>query len=130
LESYQKDLDEAARQALDPAQAIKALRDKYSLVWDDDSGEGYAAAFEYEIPNDGDYVLLVSGALSTLGRDTYGDYHLLAGLDAPQVLNGTAEVSGEPFASLDLDIAQPGVTGPGGVGKHHRRRTAPCFQSD
>ncbi len=107
LESYQKDLDEAARQALDPAQAIKALRDKYSLVWDDDSGEGYAAAFEYEVPKDGDYVLLVSGALSTLGRETYGAYRLLAGLNAPQVLDGTAEASGEPFANLDLDIVQP-----------------------
>jgi hypothetical protein len=107
LESLQKDLEEAARQGPNPAQAINAVRDRYTLIWDDDSGEGYAAAFEYKIPQNGDYALLVSGALSSLGRETYGGYRLLTGLDAPQVLTGMAEPFGEPFAYLDLDIVQP-----------------------
>jgi hypothetical protein len=105
-EAYQTAVDEAVRQKLDPSQAIDALRDQYSLVWDDDSGEGYAAAFEYEVPQDGDYQLLISGALSSLGRATFGSYRLLAGLNAPQVLTGIAEPSGEPFTSLDLEIVQ------------------------
>lgn len=109
LERYQTAVQEATSQALDASQAINALRDQYTLVWDDDSGTGYAAAFEYEIPQDGDYQLLISGALSSLGRATFGSYRLLAGLDAPQVLSGAAETAGEPFASLDLSVAQPVV---------------------
>ena len=107
--AYQVGIEAAMNQKLDPSQAIDALRDQYSLVWDDDSGEGYAAAFEFILPEDGDYPLLVSGALSSLGRQTFGGYRLLVGLDAPEVLTGAAEPSGEPFASLDLDVIQPVV---------------------
>jgi len=106
-EAFRVEVAAAARQEIDPSQAINAVRDQYALVWDDDSGEGYAAAFDYVIPQDGDYQLLVSGSLSTLGRGTSGSYRLLAGLDAPQVLTGVAEPAGEPFASLDLDVVQP-----------------------
>jgi hypothetical protein len=108
-EAFRVEVQAAARQEIDPSQAINAVRDQFALVWDDDSGEGYAAAFEYTIPQDGDYLLLVSGALSTLGRGTSGSYRLLLGLDDPQVLTGVAEPTGEPFASLDLDILQPVV---------------------
>ena len=109
LEAYQMAVEDAISQGLDPAQTINDLRDQFTLLWDDDSGEGYAAAFEYPIPQDGDYMLLVSGALSALGRATFGSYRLLAGLDAPQVLTGVAEPTGEPFVSLDLDVVQPVV---------------------
>lgn len=106
LEAYQMAVEDAVRQGLDPSQTINDLRDQSTLLWDDDSGEGYAAAFEYPIPQDGDYLLLVSGALSSLGRETFGSYRLLVGLEAPEVLTGAAEASGEPFASLDLDVIQ------------------------
>ncbi len=108
-QSYQSAVDEALRQELEPSKAIDALRDQHTLVWDDDSGEGYAATFEYVIPQDGDYPLLVAGSLSSLDRETFGRYHLWVGLDAPQVLDGMAEPSGEPFAALDLDILSPMV---------------------
>ncbi len=107
LESLWADFQEVERQGIDSIQTIESLRDQFTLIWDDDSGEGYAAAFEYVIPQSGDYLLLVSGALSSLGRETYGGYRLLAGLDASQVLTGMAEPSGDPFAHLDLDIVQP-----------------------
>jgi len=105
--AYTAEIETAAKGELDVSQAINAVRDQYTLVWDDDSGEGYAAAFEFLIPADGDYRLLVGGALSTLGRATFGSYRLLAGLNAPQVLTGMAEPAGEPFASLDLGVVQP-----------------------
>lgn len=108
-EAFRVEVQAAARQEIDPTQAINALRDQYSLVWDDDSGKGYAAAFKYTIPQDGDYQLLVSGALSTLGRGTSGSYRLLLGLDEPQVLTGISDPVGEPFASLDLENIQPVV---------------------
>ena len=105
--AYTAEIETAAKGELDASQAINAVRNQYTLAWDDDSGEGYAAALEYLIPADGDYRLLVGGALSTLGRATFGSFRLLAGLNAPQVLTGVAEPAGEPFASLDLDVVQP-----------------------
>ncbi len=107
--AYQVGVEAAADQRLDPSQAIDAVRDQLALVWDDDSGQGYAAVFEFSLPEDGDYPLLISGALSSLGRETFGSYRLLVGLEAPEVLTGAAEASGEPFASLDLDVIQPVV---------------------
>jgi hypothetical protein len=109
IEAFRVEVAAAARQEIDPSQAINEVRDQYALVWDDDSGEGYAAAFEYLISQDGDYQLLVSGSFSALGRGTYGSYRLLASLDDPQVLTGVAEPTGEPFASLDIDVVQPVV---------------------
>ena len=49
-----------------------------------------AAAFEYPVTVSGDYVLIVSNALTALGGITFGSYELLIGLDAPQVLTGEA----------------------------------------
>lgn len=106
---FQAEIESAVTDELDPSSAINDLRDQYTLAWDDDSGEGYAAALEFSIPKDGDYWLLVGGALSTLGRATFGSYRLLAGLNAPQVLTGMAEPVGEPFASLDTTVIQPAV---------------------
>jgi len=44
------------------------------LAWDDDGGEGYAAALEYTILTAGDYRIIAGGALSALGHGTSGDY--------------------------------------------------------
>lgn len=106
---FNAEIQQAVQGALDPSQVINAIRDKYALAWDDDSGSGYAAALKYSIPQDGDYRLLVGGSLSTLGRATSGSYRLLAGLNAPQVMTGEAEPVGEPFASLDTTVIQPAV---------------------
>ena len=85
-----------------PLKAVDQLAKEFLLVWDDDSGEGYAAAFEWRVPLSGNYKLLVT---STPARATFGDYQLLVGLDAPQVLSGKAD----PFGRLDiaLDAASP-----------------------
>ena len=104
----QKALEAMSTRPQSAASAIDAFRDQYTLAWDDDSGEGYAAALEYEVPKSGDYRLLVSGALSALGRQTLGTYRLLVGVNAPQVLSGEAEPTGAAFVERDTSVAQTG----------------------
>ncbi len=84
-----------------PLLDLPALRDEYTLAWDDDSGPGYAAALQFTVPEDGDYMLLASSSLSAAGRSTAGDYRLLIGLDAPEVLEGTAVPTGAVIAEQD-----------------------------
>jgi hypothetical protein len=102
-------LDQAVAAGADPLAAFDDIRDRYTLAWDDDGGGGLSAALEYEIPADGNYQLLVSGALTFLGGKTFGDYHLLIGLDAPQVLTGEAEPTGDTIAVLDVEATPPGA---------------------
>jgi hypothetical protein len=102
-------LDKVLAAGIDPLEAFDQVRDQYTLAWDDDSGGGLAAALEYEIPAGGDYRLLTSGALSFLGGETFGDYDLWIGLDAPQVLSGEAEPTGDTIALLDVETTPPGA---------------------
>lgn len=93
----------------DPVLAAMETADDLLLIWDDDSGQGLAVAFSYTVPVDGDYRLVLSNSLSALGRSTFGDYELLVGLDAPQVLTGEAEPTGDTIAELDLEASSPVV---------------------
>lgn len=101
LERYKKELADLIAGTTYPMLDLPALRDKYTLAWDDDSGPGYAAALQFTVPKDGDYYLLASSSLSAAGRQTAGNYRLLVGLDAPQVLEGTAEPTGAVIAVQD-----------------------------
>jgi hypothetical protein len=79
------------------------VRNQYFLAWDDDSGDGYAAALAFVVPVSGDYVLITGSSLSVLGRTTSGDYTLLLGLNAPgaqdgAVLPAASEPTGAPIA--------------------------------
>jgi hypothetical protein len=104
LESYKKAVEELVANSSQPLLDLPALRDRYTLAWDDDGGQGYSAALKFAVPNDGDYYLLVGSSLSAAGRSTAGDYHLLLGLDAPQVLEGTAEPNGAIIAVQDQEV--------------------------
>jgi hypothetical protein len=111
LESYRKAVAELVASSSQPLLDLPALRDRYTLAWDDDSGPGYSAALGFKIPQDGDYYLLVGSSLSAAGRSTSGNYRLLLGLDAPQVLEGTAEPNGAVIAvqgqaALDSPLVQ------------------------
>lgn len=81
--------------------AINSLRDQFFLDWDDDSGDGYAATFTYEIPSSGDYLLMVGSALGALNRYTFGTYELIVGRNVPALSPDNAQPSGEPFAFFD-----------------------------
>ena len=116
LETAAEDaLDVAAAQGLDPLAALDQVRDEFMLAWDDDGGGGLAAAAELEIPTDGDYHLLLAGALAAGGGQTFGGYHLLIGLDAPVVLEGDTAPdggvmpTGDTIAVLDAKATPPGA---------------------
>lgn len=93
----------------DPLEILDELRDQYTLAWDDDSGGGLTASLAYDIPADGDYRLIVAGSLTLLGGNSFGDYKLLIGLDAPQVLDGEAEAPDEIIAVLDVEATPLGI---------------------
>ncbi len=88
-------------------QAFRDLLDSSYLAWDDDGGQGSDAALKLKIPADGDYRLMVTGFHQHLGDQgsglTFGQYRLLIGLNAPQVLTGQASPTGRVIAKL----AQP-----------------------
>jgi hypothetical protein len=104
---YRADLQRLLAQNESAGAAVQKLRDQYFLAWDDDSGPGYAAALDYVVPKAGNYVLIASGALSSLGRATSGEYELLIGLNATPIEGGAgatglqtgqAETTGAPIA--------------------------------
>jgi hypothetical protein len=102
-------IDQAVAEGADPLEALDAIREQYTLAFDDDGGGGLVAALEYEVPAGGEYRLLAGGALSILGGETFGDYDLVVGLDAPQVLIGEAEPAGDTIAVLDVEATPPGA---------------------
>jgi hypothetical protein len=108
-EEYNAELERILSQGLDPILAAEAVRDQLLLVWDDDSGGGLAAAFEFPVPRDGDYRLMIGGSLSYKGDQTFGGYRALLGLDAPQVLTGEAESTEAVITVPDTESTQPVV---------------------
>jgi hypothetical protein len=106
---YNAELERIVSQGLDPILAAEEIRDQLLLVWDDDSGGGLTAAFEFPVPQDGEYRLLVGGSLSYQGDQTFGGYRVLLGLDAPQVLTGEAEPTQAVIAVPDVESTQPVV---------------------
>jgi hypothetical protein len=95
---YRADVQRLLAENHNVTQALEDLRRRYFLAWDDDSGDGYAAALEHVVPATGDYVLIAASSLSALGRATSGDYDLLIGLNAPAAQDGEAKPSGPPIA--------------------------------
>lgn len=97
-QAFLTNLDQATAAGQDPLAAIPEILEKFTLLWDDDSGGGYDAALKFVIPADGDYQLIIR---STLARQTFGTYRLLIGLDAPEVLNGKAQSTEAQIALLN-----------------------------
>jgi hypothetical protein len=87
----------------DPLEVSRQIMERYSLAWNDDYQGHYLAAFNVEIPADGDYWLAVG---SSLVRSTAGGYRLRVGVDAPEVLSGQPESSGAPFVFFGKDTGE------------------------
>ena len=102
-------LDQAAQADLDPFEVLDELRDQHALAWDDDSGGGLSAALTFLVPEDGDYRLVIGGALSISGIPTFGEYRILIGLDAPQVLEGEVKPTGDTIAILNVNATPPNI---------------------
>ncbi len=101
IDTYQAEVQRLVQTAEYPLAELPALNDKTFLAWDDDSGPGYSPALKFIVPKDGDYILGASGSLSAAGRITSGSYRLLLGVDAPEVLAGTAVPNGAVIARQD-----------------------------
>jgi hypothetical protein len=99
---YQVDVQQLMTAGGDMGPGLDALRERYFLAWDDDGGEGYAAALEYPVTAGGDYLLVAFGSLSMLGRATSGAYTLTVGINAPEVFTGAAPV-GSTGGSVGVD---------------------------
>jgi hypothetical protein len=102
-EAFFGDVARVTAEGRDPLEALPEIYERYFLAWDDDSGAGYDATFEFAIPADGDYQLMVSRSPM---QDTQGDFRLLIGIDTPQVLSGDAADTGDTIAVLDEDNSQ------------------------
>jgi hypothetical protein len=107
------EIQRAIAEGRDPLLAAREALSRSLLAWDDDSGGGLAAALAFPVPADGDYLLLVSNALSALGQGTFGDYRLMLGVDAPEVLTGEVTPAAETLtagkiAFLDREASPPG----------------------
>lgn len=110
LESaFETAFDRAVAAGSDPLEALEEARDQFTLAWDDDSGGGLTPALEFEVPADGDYRLVLAGALSAGGGESFGAYRLLVGLDAARVLKGEAEPTADTVAILDVEATPPGI---------------------
>ena len=98
---YESQVQQLIAEGANLALELDALRDQLFLAWDDDGGDGYAAALAYAVPTDGDYRVLVTSALSTLGRSTFGDYEMLVGINSPGVLEGAGQPTGPAFVTFE-----------------------------
>jgi len=97
-ETKRKEFEGEVQQAIennrDPLLVVSEYADAHFLIWDDDSGGGFSAAMEYTIPKDGEYFLAV---ISSPFTESFGDFQLVVGLNAPQVLSGTSIRKGDSF---------------------------------
>lgn len=64
LDEYRKAVAELIANSHQPMLELPPLRDRFALVWNDDGGPGYSAAFEFKVPEDGDYYLIAGSSLS------------------------------------------------------------------
>jgi len=97
------ELDEAIAAGQDPLAEFPRVLAKYVQAWDADSGAGDASALQFKIPADGDYRLLLHSEFAT---ETFGEYRMLVGLDAPKVLTGEAAPTDAAIAEL-VDVGEP-----------------------
>jgi len=80
--------------------------DKF-LAWDDDGGIGYDARLTFQVPADGTYALFAGSMITNQSiyvfkpEFTSGSFRLLLGINAPEVVDGQGEPTGQPFATVD-----------------------------
>jgi hypothetical protein len=106
-EAFWGEIERVIEEGGDPLVALPEIYEEFFVFWDDNSGPGYDAAFEFAVPADGEYFILVS---RTPSKDTFGGFRLLIGIDAPDVLTGTAEPGDDLIAFFDQEASQLGVS--------------------
>jgi len=104
--AYNNKLLLAIEEGRDPLEAIPEIADELFLTWDDDSGVGYDAAFSFEVPAEGEYLLVVT---DSPGSFSSGDYTLTLGINEPKVITDDVIPTGDEIATLLQEASQAGV---------------------
>ncbi|MFW9805018.1 MAG: hypothetical protein ACFFFC_20385, partial [Candidatus Thorarchaeota archaeon] len=105
-QAFWDEVERVTAEGRDPLEELPSIYDEFFVTWDDNSGTGYDAAFEFTVPAAGDYQLLVS---RTPSKDNFGDFRLLIGIDAAEVLSGNAQPTGDVLAYFDEEASQKGT---------------------
>lgn len=105
-QAFWGEVERVIAEGRDPLAELPSIYDEFFVTWDDNSGTGYDAAFEFAVPAAGDYHLLVS---RTPSKDNFGDFRLLVGIDAAEVLGGNARPTGDTIAFFDEEASQRGA---------------------
>ena len=101
---------EATDSNLDTYLAVADIDFTNVLAEDDDSGGGTDSALSYTIPADGDYSL----AVTRYDESSSGTFRLWIGIDAPDVLSGTAQPTGDEIAVFSGAVPSEGYDLGGG----------------
>jgi hypothetical protein len=107
VETFERNIQDAIDRGQDYNSAITETANELFIAWDDDSGWGYAAAFSWNVSEDGDYKLLVVGVPI---RKTFGQYSLEVGLNSPDVMEGKGTPTGDVLAVLNPEESE-GIRG-------------------
>lgn len=93
-------LDAALARDDDPVNALMESASAQFLASSDDDGAGYDASLTFTVPRDGDYALLLR---SSYANPSFGAFELLVGVNAPEILTGTATPTGDRIAVIDQE---------------------------
>ncbi|MGB7116390.1 MAG: hypothetical protein WBD56_09620, partial [Anaerolineales bacterium] len=104
--AYENNLLRVIEEGRDPLEAIPEIADELFLTWDDDGGEGYDAAFSFEVQYEGEYLLVVT---DSPGSSSSGDYTLTLGINEPKVITEDVKPTGDEIALLQQEASQAGV---------------------
>jgi hypothetical protein len=94
-------------------EAANRFADNYFLAWDDDSGDGYNAALEYQVPADGTYFLFAGSMLTNQfiykfdPQFTSGSFHLTIGLNASLPAIRKPPADSDKLAIIDSTYVKP-----------------------
>ncbi len=86
------------------AEIFPDFADNFFIVWDDNSGALSDAIITFQVPENGDYQIIVAGTYYQLQRgdkyyNTFGNYRLNIGVNAPEVLSGNVNATGDIVAT-------------------------------
>ena len=95
-QAFNEAVNQAIAEGRDPVAMLPDFASDHFLVWDDDSGGGYDAAFQYAAPEGGDYQILV---YPNPAHPNWGKFSLSVGVNVPETLTSGAQPIGRDFVS-------------------------------
>ena len=105
-DKFRQQRDKAIAEGQDPIKVFAEFADSLFLAWDDDSGEGYDAVLKFQVPETGNYNLIVADSPNT---ETFGEYNLLIGINEPKVLTGKAEPTRTQIIEREESLSDPSI---------------------